>query len=386
MRPRHQSGWIEERGTKRKYWYGHYSTYVKDQNGKDQRKKTGEFLGYKSELSKSEAREKLQKRIFAATGRGVSATDKVTLSWFWENRFLVARKGGWSDSTLRGNQSDWEHYIAPALGELTLAEIEPFTMQKHFNQLATHGFAKSVVQKSKTLLSSMLSYAVDLKFLPANPMIAASGRHAVRMPKCKPRTKPIVSDDQMAQLIALVADCRDRLILILAYHYGLSAEEVFGLTLDSVDDEVLHIRHVAWRGKLYRDTTKRETRRRDLPLHPELKAMLREWIAESGSETTALLFPGKDGECPMWPNIWLQKRILPTARRIGIQNITFQIMRRSFSTSNLARDPKSVQAILGHAKLDMTVNTYAQARHSAITELLDEHWKRLGLAATKGVQ
>lgn len=190
----------------------------------------------------------------------------------------------------------------------------------------------------------------------------------------------------MAQLIALIVDERDRLILVLAYHYGLSAEEIFGLTWDSVDDRHLHIRHTAWRGTLYRDSTKREARRRDLPLHPELKAMILDWRRQSGGEGTALLFPGKDGESPMWPNIWLRTHILPAARRAGIANITFQIMRRSFSTDNLARDPKSTQAIMGHAKLDMTANVYAQPQEAKVAELLDNRWLRLGLSPTKSVQ
>jgi integrase len=386
MRPRHQSGWIQERGIKRKYWYGHYCLYIKNESGKYQRKKTGEFLGYKSEVTKTEARKKLQKLIFKATGQGVSPTDKVTLSWFWENRFLVARKGGWSDATLRGNESDWTYYLAPRLGDLKLSEVDPFTMQKHFNQLAADGYAKSIVQKSKTLLSSMLSYAVDLKFLPANPMIASSGRHAVRMPKCRHSAKPTIGDNQMAQLIALLPVTRDRLILILAYHYGLSAEEVFGLTCDCVDNNFLHIRHVAWRGTHYPETTKRDARRRDLPLHPDLRLMLKNWMVESGCKGNALLFPGKDGQSPMWPNIWLQNRVMPTAQKLGIGNVTFQILRRSFSTENLARDPKSVQAIMGHSKPDITASVYAQSQLSKMTELLDERWKRLGLGATNGVQ
>lgn len=77
---------------------------------------------------------------------------------------------------------------------------------------------------------------------------------------------------------------------------------------------------------------------------------------------------------------------MPTARRIGIANVTFQIMRRSFSTDNLARDPKSTQAIMGHAKLDMTVNVYAQSQESKVAELLNSRWLRLGLSQTKAVQ
>jgi integrase len=385
LRPRHQSGHVKIRGTKQKYFYGEFNVYVKDASGKSIRKHRGVHLGFKSKMTKSAAEDKLQQIIFRETGQGLGPSDKVTLDWFWNERFLIARRGGWSDATLRGNVTDWTRYIAPALGKLKLSEIDAFNMQRHFNELAAADYAKSIVQKSKTLLSSVLSYAVDLKFLPSSPMIAASGRHVVRMPRCKRSAKPLVSDDQMAQLIALILDQRDKLILILAYLYGLSAEEVFGLTWDCIGDS-LHIRNVAWRGTLYRDTVKRDSRKRELPLHDDLKAMIADWKRASGGKGIDLLFPGKDGESPMWPNIWLQKRIMPTVRTVGIANVTFQIMRRTFSTEELERDPKSVQAIMGHAKPDMAANIYAQSQESKMSALLDGRWHRLGLGVTRGVQ
>jgi len=38
---------------------------------------------------------------------------------------------------------------------------------------------------------------------------------------------------------------------------------------------------------------------------------------------------------------------------------------------------------MGHAKLDVTANLYAQAQQSKMTELLDEWWKRLGLGCNQ---
>jgi len=78
--------------------------------------------------------------------------------------------------------------------------------------------------------------------------------------------------------------------------------------------------------------------------------------------------------------VWLQKRILPTAGVVGIDNLTFQIMRRTFSTEELERDPKSVQAIMGHTKPDMTASIYAQSQEKQVTALLNERWMRLGLS------
>src|SRR5215470_1662125 len=38
MRTRHQEGWVEERGTRQKRWYGHYYIYEIDASGKETRR------------------------------------------------------------------------------------------------------------------------------------------------------------------------------------------------------------------------------------------------------------------------------------------------------------------------------------------------------------
>lgn len=48
--------------------------------------------------------------------------------------------------------------------------------------------------------------------------------------------------------------------------------------------------------------------------------------------------------------------------------------------------PKSTQAVMSHARLDLTANVYAQSQESKIAELLASRWLRQGLRPTKGVQ
>ena len=51
MRTRHQEGWVEERGSRHKRWYGHYYIYVTDESGKETRRHIGVQLGEKNETS-----------------------------------------------------------------------------------------------------------------------------------------------------------------------------------------------------------------------------------------------------------------------------------------------------------------------------------------------
>ena len=114
LRLRRQTGHVTVKGTKRKYFYGEFNVYVKDATGKSVRKHRGEFLGYKSETTKSAAEDKLQQIIFRETGQGISATDKVSLAWFWENRFKPMRSGRWSQASQDNFECDWRNELKDA--------------------------------------------------------------------------------------------------------------------------------------------------------------------------------------------------------------------------------------------------------------------------------
>ena len=87
MRTRHQEGWIEMRGTRRKRWYGNYCIYVQDESGKEKRRHCGVYLGDKAKMRKWEAEEKLR-GIIASTAKHQPTADHQTLAWFARERFL----------------------------------------------------------------------------------------------------------------------------------------------------------------------------------------------------------------------------------------------------------------------------------------------------------
>src|ERR1019366_5473152 len=97
MRTRHQDGWVEERGSQQKRWYGHYYQYVSGADGKETRRHVGVLLGEKSKLRKWEAAEKLRK-IITTAAKGQPKADHQTLEWFTRERFLPMREAQWAPS------------------------------------------------------------------------------------------------------------------------------------------------------------------------------------------------------------------------------------------------------------------------------------------------
>src|SRR5689334_969739 len=128
MRTRHQDGWVEERGSRHKHWYGHYYVYVRDENGRETRRHVGVQLGEKSKLRKWEA-EKGLRDIIAAASKQQPRVDKLTLGWFTRERFLPMREPQWAPSTRETNLYNLEKHLLPALGDIALADLDKFKCQ-----------------------------------------------------------------------------------------------------------------------------------------------------------------------------------------------------------------------------------------------------------------
>ncbi len=87
------------------------------------------------------------------------------------------------------------------------------------------------------------------------------------------------------------------------------------------------------------------------------------------------------GAQPYWPTSGMEKHIRPAAIRVGItKRIGWHTLRHSFGTliSSAGADVKTVQELMRHANVSVTMDRYVQAvtpakrtAHSGIVGLLD---------------
>ena len=326
-------------------------------------------------MTKSAAEDKLQQIIFKETGQGISASDKVTLAWFFENRFKPMRSGRWSQASQDGFECDWRNYIKPKLGELPLSKFDKFLLQTHFNELAAADYSECVVKRAKTLLSSIFIEAVDLGFLAANPMAK------VKLPRYKVTEKPVILREDVMRLYAAIPALRDRLMFRIGVFLGARASELFGLAADCWNgSDALEIRQTAWKGKLHKQVKTRNSRR-VVPVPPEMEEMLARWVSEVGAKGSDLLFPGENGKSPLWPGTWQQKRAQSVAKAIGIDvPITFQVLRRSVVPRNRHR-LKDAGTLMAHANYETTTaNVYAQSVDEDVRAMVEQGEREMGLA------
>lgn len=365
MRIRHQDGWVEERGSRCKRWYGHYYSYVADESGKEIRRHIGVQLGEKAKLRKWEAEAKLRK-IIASVTKAQPKPNSLTLEWFTRERFLPMRQPQWAQSTRETNLYNLEKHILPALGSQPLCELEKFHCQVFLNRLAEKRFSFTVVDHCRTMLKAILEEALDADLLGKNP-----ARKLVNPETKEPEKHVLPKADSRRLLDSL--PLRDRLIAMIAAFCALRPGEIFGLCWSSWRQDHFHVEGTAWRGKLRLGKAKTKGSKAPVTIPDVLTPLLKAWREENrNAQDEMLIFPSEKGT-PMRPENWLRRRIKPIAAVLGITSpVNFQVLRRTFATNAQGHgSAKDVQTHLRHTDIATTLGIYTQPIDESVRKLVN---------------
>ena len=173
--------------------------------------------------------------------------------------------------------------IVPYLGGIILQELRPRHVDSWLMQLAEKGLARGTITTARSILSAALKYAVyPAELIRANP---CTGLSIPRSAPVKVVQRSIITLERFRELLSLHPEgSKYHVPLLLLFHTGARAGEVFGLTWEDVDIEkgTLTIeRQVAERhaGGFSFTTPKTATSTRTILLDGRLLAALRRWKA-----------------------------------------------------------------------------------------------------------
>jgi site-specific recombinase XerD len=185
----------------------------------------------------------------------------------------------------------------------------------------------------------------------------------------EPEKVPLVmSQDETKRLLAVAANLKVRLLLSLAYGAGLRVGEVVRLK----------VKHIDKAQKIIRVEQSKGRKDRLVMLSPETLALLREWwkvrttrYDQGVPVQERWLFPGRR------PGLHLTERQVnrlfhETADAAGIRKaVNLHTLRHSFATHLFDRgvDIRTIQALLGHSKLETTAR-YTRVATGLISSVL----------------
>ncbi len=370
----HQKGWIILRGKK---WYGYFRREVIDPET-NQPKATivPVVLGTKSELSKFEAKEALEREITRVTGivsNDRSATNvSVTFGWFVRNRFFPLKEADWREETAKVKKYLIEVDLIEKFDEDPLENIDKFALQTHLNKLAKVQSRDRVLQ-IRAYMQAIFSEAVDQDYLLKDPA------RKVKVPAHLRETdKTVLTWDQL-RLALMELTLQDRILLELDMTNALRPSELFAFRWKCFEYEActLEIMETVYKSKI-RPWGKTKKSLAVIHIPRSVADDLQQWREQSPDPSPdAFIFTNGAGGFLDTDNY--RKRVLhKLARKLKLPKLTFQVIRRTVATLAQKKGTvKDVQGVLRHSRTATTTDIYMQEIPEGVRGTIDSIHREL---------
>lgn len=341
MPSRYQRGSVYKRGSKVQVWYGIFREDVGNTSGHVQRRQRKVRLGTVTELpTKNAARSKLSELL-----NGSSPTVELDFQEL-ATRWKQAEGSTMKPTTLRHYQNTLRAYVIPAFGTWKISSINREDVQTFLANQAKK-YSKSTLRSMRVVLGLTLGWAKNCGWLPHNP---CDGVRLPRVTNGRKVMRTILTPPQVSAIAEKLEEPYASLVLFFSAS-GLRIGEAIALKWSDFDGEVLYVTRRIYDGAV--DTVKTVSSARKLPISSTLLERLRqlgdgEWVFRSREGT------------PINPGNGLKRYVRPAAKRLGIPLGGWHNFRHSMTT-NMRRNgvhPKVVSGVLGHAKVQLAMNTY----------------------------
>ncbi len=312
--------------------------------------------------------ESLLRRLLTDKDLGnLSVPSSATLSEFVD-RWLADVRLRVRPATARWYEKVLRTRVLPSLGHKRLREITPLDVQRLCDGLLKQGLSATVTRHAYTCLRMVLRQAVKWSILPRAPT------DATRPPRLSHREVRVMTPEQARQFVVAAGEDRYWALWWLLLETGMRPSEALALRWEDVDLDrrVVYVRRSLVRtGPGYRfEEPKTQKAKRHIPISEGLARALRKQQdrvaelrrrAEDLWENLDLVFPSEAGT-PLSLNNLAARHFKRVLEQAGLpRDFRIYDLRHSSATLLLLADehPKVVAERLGHATVNMTLNTYS---------------------------
>ncbi len=318
-----------------------------------------------TDKSKKVVAQKLKAAMAAIDAGTYKAPCKMTVAqWLdiWVAEYLNSVK----PLTKHNYNKQVQKHFKPALGAVRLDALDTHTIQRFYNSLSASGLSPKTVKNLHGILHCALQQAIACDYLSRNPA------DACKLPKVtKPEIKPL-EPEEIARLLKEAEQDDYCNLFIVAMFTGMRQGELLGLAWECVDfnSGIITVKQQLQckDGDYFLETPKSGKNRTILPA-PIVMDALRNQLERQQKE--------REQAGKMWDNQFnlvftdalgkylvrrtVVKHFKKISQRAGISDdARFHDLRHSFAVSSLyaGDDIKTVQANLGHATAQFTLDVY----------------------------
>lgn len=266
-------------------------------------------------------------------------------------------------------------------GAMKISHIKTSDAKLFLIKLQSNGKGYSTVKTVRGILRPAFQMAVDDDILNKNPF----GFQLAGVVVNDSVTREAISRENMRRFLKFVHDdncyCKYYEAVYILFHTGLRISEFCGLTLSDIDlkNKILNIDHQLQRtsDSTYRiESTKTKAGTRKLPLTDDVAECFRAIIEDREPPKRERIIDGYTGflyydtnGMPLVAMHWEHRFKHMVKRyneiyRLQMPSITPHVCRHTYC-SNMAKsgmNPKTLQYLMGHSDIGVTLNTYTHLR------------------------
>ena len=297
---------------------------------------------------------------------------KTTLAEYLERWLKDYVRPNLSPRTAEGYEHIIQRYLIPALGNITLTGLKPEHLQHYQSERLSSRLSAQTARHHYMTLHKALQIAIEWGLLARNPL------DAVRPPRVQVIEMQTWDENEIATFLDSARSTPYFALFHTALFTGMRRSELLGLRWCDLDLLLCRIYvtrslHVLRGGQVIIRQPKTAKGKRMIDLSPLSTSVLREYrekqvldrIMLGGSlKDDDLVFSNPEGK-PLLPNT-VTHAWNKLVRRIGIKPIRLHDARHSHASIMLKQGthPKIVQERLGHASIQVTLDTYSHVTPS----------------------
>jgi integrase len=317
-------------------------------------------------VTRKQASDELAQRVAAGSSPSKPSRSRLefrTLAAEWQAHVLPMYK----HSTQKNHRHILEKHLLPRFGDKVMTEITRQEVQAYVAHLVSNGYAPRTTDHIHDVLSAVLRTAVKWGHLPENPA------RDVDLPALtNVRPKWALTIAQASTLLGALPALPKTMVGV-ALLSGLRRGELFALRWRDLDEQrqCLIVREAVYEGRF--GTPKTAAGVRQIPLSEAAINLIVDWRGRvKRSEADDLMFSTWSGK-PISPNNVVRRWIVPACEALKLDRVTWLTLRRTYSSwaHEKGVPGKVIAQLMGHAKVDTTLNVYTQVVDGSLRRAAD---------------